>query len=476
MKVANETLKKSSPSAVSAYKKKLGAFFNSLSVDLKASSKRVQLYGDILLNTLIESDAYAGDLLSEADAYLLSKDGVAAFKNALRFYNIGITALTDSSAGATDLDGMSDGYKTHVALGLELFDQTVSLEGLKEKEALYWQILRDVLAFHHERWDGTGYPAGRYDTQIPISARICAVINEFETLTTSSFERDKMTTEAAAEEITRRSNTYFDAKVVQALNDSVDKINEVLENGTLARVTAGNASVRAIEQLYRSVYDYGNHMPYGYLTDLRLNDAELGVVHSSVFLPVAEKSSKINELTKWSVEEACNTINYLKKRKRFSGVFFLPLSVKSLLKKHFDSNVAGIAKQAGVDAEELCFVVSENVFSFNTDRVAEALAGLHHLGFKVAIGNFGSDAVNIAALQKLELDYLFLNAAFVADIVTGLRAKKVAASVIDLGNKLDIMVIADGVVNKEQAKELYSMGCNIMCGSYYGRFTAVTVI
>ena len=466
--MANKASKTSS-SAITVYKRQFGTCFNFLSSELKSSSRRVQLYGEILLNTLFQSGSYSNDSIC-------SKSGIAALKNALKFYNIGITKLDDSSDGVTDLDGMSDGYKAHVGFGIDIFDKIVPLKNLESETAFYWQVFRDVLAYHHEKWDGSGYPNGISTTEIPLAARICAVCNEFETLTTSSVDRDKMTNEAAVEEIVRRSNTYFDPVVVEALEKSLDKFNEVLENGTVARATTGDASVRAIEQLYRSVYDYGNHMPYGYDTDVRLNDSKLGVISSRVFVPVAEKSSKINELAKWSIEEACNTILYLKKRNRFTGEFFLDLSVKPLLKKNFTDNIARIVKKCGVEPKEICFVISENLFSFNTERVAEALNELHGFGFKVAIGDFGGEAINLSALQKLDVDYIFLNSEFVSDVLTSSRAKKVVSSVIELGNKLDIIVIADGVVDKNQAKELYVLGCNIMCGNYYGRYTAVTVI
>lgn len=464
-----EKTAKVNTSALSKGKKRLGYFFDMLPSELKASSRRMQVYGEILLNALIESGIYSDDPLC-------SKNGAAALRNSLKFYNIGAAILADGFDGPTDLDGMSDSYKDHVKLGLEAFDEAFDLSQLSGKDALMWKTCRDVLAYHHERWDGTGYPNGMISSDIPLSAQICALCNYFETLTTSSQERDKMTSEAAAEEITRRTGTYFDPELVSALNRSVDKINEVLENGTVAKATAGKSSVRAIEQLYRLVYDYGNHMPYGYDTDIRLNDAELGVVSSRIFIPIAERSSKINELVKWSVEEACQTIAHLKKKGRFTGEFFVPLSVKSLLKKNFNTNIAKIVEKNGTDAGEICFVLSENLFSFNIDKAAEALSELHNMGFKLAVGGFGSESVNLAVLQKLELDYLMLNSEFVADILVSAKAKKVVASVIDLGNKLDIIVIADGVVSKQQAKELYAMGCNIMCGTYYGRYTAVSII
>ena len=464
-----DTTSKTNSSSLVKSKKKLGTFFDALPVGLKASSRRMQVYGELLLNTIIELNLYPDDPLC-------SKAGVAALKNALRYYNIGVGSLAEPFTGTTDLDGMSESYKAHVEHGLDLLAKAGSGENLDEKDALQWQVMRDVLASHHERWDGSGYPKGMRETAIPLAARICAVCNSFDNLTTSDADRDKMTTEAAISEIKRFSGTYFDPAVVDALKRSMDQINEILENGTVAKATAGNSSVRAIEQLYRPMYDYGNHTVYGYDTDIRLNDPEMGVIPSETFIPIAERSNKINELAKWSIEEACSTIVHLKENNRFTGEFFIFLSIKSLLKKNFLENVVWIVTKYGLESREICFVISENVLSFNMKTLGEALNLIHGLGFKLAIGNFGSEAVNLSVLQKLDVDYLILNSEFVADILVSVRAKKIVASVVELAKQLDLTVMADGVVNKEQAKELFGMGCNIMCGSYYGRYTAVTII
>ncbi len=459
---------KTNLSSGSKIKKKLGSSFNALSSELKASSRRVQLYGEIILGTIIESGIYPDDTLC-------TKSGAAAFKNALRYYNIGITSLKDAFDGTTDLDGMSDSFKAHVELGLNIFDKAIKPYVLNEEERLYWQVTSDVLRYHHERWDGTGYPGGVVGTDIPLSARICAVCNLLENLTTSNADRDKMTNENAAEEISRYADTYFDPLVIKALNKSVDKINETLENGAVAKATAGNSTVRSIEQLYRPVYNYGDHAQYGFDTDIRLNDVELGVVPSRSFLPIAERSDKINELAKWSLEEACNAISYLKTRRRFSGELFVFLSVKSLTKKNFIDNIHRLVTKLGVEPCEICLRLSENIFSYNIDTVAEAIRALGGLGFKLALGG-GEDMFNLSVLQKLEVDYMFLSPELCADILVSTRAKNIVGSLIELANKLNITVIADGVANRQQAKELYSMGAEIMCGPHYGRFTAVNII
>jgi HD-GYP domain-containing protein (c-di-GMP phosphodiesterase class II) len=72
-----------------------------------------------------------------------------------------------------------------------------------------------VLA-HHERPDGTGYPAGLAGSAIPLEARILAVADAFEAMTSHRVYRSAMTPDQARDELVRGSGTQFDAQVVEA--------------------------------------------------------------------------------------------------------------------------------------------------------------------------------------------------------------------------------------------------------------------
>jgi HD-GYP domain-containing protein (c-di-GMP phosphodiesterase class II) len=72
-----------------------------------------------------------------------------------------------------------------------------------------------VLA-HHERPDGTGYPSALPDGQIPLEAKILAVADAFEAMTSDRTYRSAMSVEQAVEELRRYAGTQFDAEVVDA--------------------------------------------------------------------------------------------------------------------------------------------------------------------------------------------------------------------------------------------------------------------
>lgn len=74
-----------------------------------------------------------------------------------------------------------------------------------------------VIRYHHERWDGSGYPVGLTKKDIPTQARIFAVVDVFDALTSSRTYRSKSSAEEALRYLQEQANTLFDPEIVEAL-------------------------------------------------------------------------------------------------------------------------------------------------------------------------------------------------------------------------------------------------------------------
>ena len=94
----------------------------------------------------------------------------------------------------------------HPLLGVEILDGIPLLEG----------VGLDVVRSHHERWDGTGYPDGLAGEEIPVAARIFAVADALDAITTDRPYRKRLSWETAIDEILGNSNAQFDPGVVAA--------------------------------------------------------------------------------------------------------------------------------------------------------------------------------------------------------------------------------------------------------------------
>ncbi len=73
-----------------------------------------------------------------------------------------------------------------------------------------------MIAGHHERWDGSGYPRGLRGAEIPLAARIFAVVDAFDAMTNEQPYRDALTVDAARDEIHAKAGLDFDPEIAQA--------------------------------------------------------------------------------------------------------------------------------------------------------------------------------------------------------------------------------------------------------------------
>ena len=102
----------------------------------------------------------------------------------------------------------------HTTLGVQLVSTVPHLRGLAT----------EVIAYHHERWDGTGYPWGLAGEAIPLAARIFAVSDAFDAITTVRPYRQPSSVETARAEITQRTGTQFDPAVVSVFAPIADRL------------------------------------------------------------------------------------------------------------------------------------------------------------------------------------------------------------------------------------------------------------
>ncbi|MBR4282577.1 MAG: EAL domain-containing protein, partial [Clostridia bacterium] len=261
-----------------------------------------------------------------------------------------------------------------------------------------------------------------------------------------------------------------DPNLIEVFNACLPIFIEAEQEGAINKISAGRKSLPAMQLLFRPIYDYNNRQTYGYQIITRLNDKVMGELMPELYVPVAEKSNKISEITKWTIEELCEARNRLELKDRYLGTMFVDLSVKCLTKRYFIENIVKIAKQYNVPTNEFCFIIPEGMLSLDIEKIVPAIAKLKDNGFLVAIGGFGSEYANLASLGEIEFDYLMLGEEFVKNIPTSNRAKKICESVVEMSNKLDTLVVADGVTSKDSANTLFAMGCALMRGKHFGTF------
>lgn len=115
--------------------------------------------------------------------------------------------------------------KSHAAAGRILLQQAESQLG----RSAYLDIAVDMAAYHHEWWNGKGYPEGIKGEEIPLCARIMAVADVFDALTSKRCYKEAMPLQKAYGIIRSESGTHFDPAVAEVFLDSVDEIEAALK-------------------------------------------------------------------------------------------------------------------------------------------------------------------------------------------------------------------------------------------------------
>jgi len=110
--------------------------------------------------------------------------------------------------------------KRHPALGAEI---------IGEHDDPLLKLARQIALTHHELWDGSGYPQGLKGEAIPWPGRVIAVVDAFESMTTTQFYREPMSVEDASFEIEKGANTKYDPKVVEAFKKALPTMKKVRE-------------------------------------------------------------------------------------------------------------------------------------------------------------------------------------------------------------------------------------------------------
>ena len=115
--------------------------------------------------------------------------------------------------------------KTHTTVGGEIIDKAIGM--MDEGTGAYLAEARNVTLYHHERWDGKGYPTGLKGEEIPLSARVMAVADVFDALVSRRSYKEGFPFEKAISIIREESGTHFDPNVVNAFLKCRETAREV---------------------------------------------------------------------------------------------------------------------------------------------------------------------------------------------------------------------------------------------------------
>ncbi len=197
----------------------------------------------------------------------------------------------------------------------------------------------------------------------------------------------------------------------------------------------------------------------------RWTHKELGQIAPADFIPIAEQSGLIKELTLWMLDTA---FEQYREWQQIEQNFFLSvnLSVKDIQDAEFSSKIQSLLKQHKISAKNINIEITESTMMSDSKRAYDVITELTQLGLNISIDDFGTGFSSLSYLKQLPTQCIKIDRTFVCDMLEDDNDAVIVRSTIDLAHNMGRTVIAEGVENKETLDILEILGCDYVQGNY----------
>jgi len=207
--------------------------------------------------------------------------------------------------------------------------------------------------------------------------------------------------------------------------------------------------------LYQPQFDVRTAGVSGMEAVLRWSSAELGVVSSAEFLPVAEETGLILPIGAWMLRTACLQAKTWRAEGLAVQRIAVNVSARQFALAEYPSQVGAILQETGLDPAMLELEISESVVMANESWAERTINQLKKLGVSLAIDDFGIGYSRLGRLRNFAVDRLKIAGSF----VTSGDDRAIASAIIAMSRSLRINVTAEGVENYPQLAFLQEQDC-----------------
>jgi EAL domain-containing protein (putative c-di-GMP-specific phosphodiesterase class I) len=202
---------------------------------------------------------------------------------------------------------------------------------------------------------------------------------------------------------------------------------------------------------------------------IRWKDDELGWISPCEFIPIIEQSSLINQLSEFVIYEAC--CFYSRYLSRFNAPIQLSinLSARNITDKNLIQFVSKTLDTLDVPAKCITFELTETAFLGDIATSRDMFNKLLDLGVNIALDDFGVGYSSLVYLKELPFSELKIDKGFLLNNSGTKQDVGFLKAAIQIGQSLDMLVIAEGVETLQMAQHLKQLGCELCQGYYFAR-------
>ena len=201
---------------------------------------------------------------------------------------------------------------------------------------------------------------------------------------------------------------------------------------------------------------------------VRWQHPERGLVPPNLFIPFAEETGLITQLTLWVVDEALRQAHEWRTQGTAIAIS-VNISAKNLRDKALCADIAGLMRKWSADADWLCLEITESAVMEDPQGAVENLTGLADMGLELALDDYGTGHSSLTYLKRLPLSELKIDRSFVSNFTGDQTDALIISSTIELSHSLGMRVVAEGVETEADWLGLQVLGCDIAQGYFLGR-------
>jgi EAL domain-containing protein (putative c-di-GMP-specific phosphodiesterase class I) len=240
-----------------------------------------------------------------------------------------------------------------------------------------------------------------------------------------------------------------------------------LQGAWVRRELSSAFKTDALSLVYQPKMDLKTGALAGVEALIRWSHPELGPIPPAEFIPRAEESKVIDELTVWVADRAFRQVSQWI-GEGFSGTLALNVSARNLKRVEFPDILADLCWRHSLSSEKVVVEITETA-SQQIVKLLDTLTRLRLKGFKLALDDFGIGFSSLSQLQQLPFSELKVDRTFVIKMVEAEDCRIISRAIINLAHDLGLRVVAEGVESAEALRMLVDFGCDAAQGYYISR-------
>ena len=212
---------------------------------------------------------------------------------------------------------------------------------------------------------------------------------------------------------------------------------------------------------FQPVVDLTSRELLGVEALVRWNHPQRGVVMPGDFIGIAEESSRIIEIGRHVLVEACRRVREFSESVAAGKGLRVAVNIsgRHLQQGNLVEDVRSALEISGLEPGSLVIELTEGTIMQNTDVNLERFRELKALGVRLAIDDFGMGYSSLSYLHRFPIDIMKIDRAFVSRMTEQNGGPELARAVVMLGTTLGLETIAEGIENEDQVATLLDLGC-----------------